>query len=210
MAKFANLLDQFELIDGQPSDTDFMRTREVVAPLLLQIQYDKTGAVHNLIGLIWPEAAYTTRCSAAFLEPTKVGAYYATIDENYTAVIRACTEDAHKANRAYHATYETARQETAQFNLAIDEDTLMREIRDTETIYTGLAPKALLAHLQAGCTGCHALDLLAMHNEMQHYHLKVDGIPEYINMLEDAQNKRGDASAKSLTKCSSSSQLRQC
>ena len=26
---------------------------------------------------------------------------------------------------------------------------------------------------------------------MQSYHLEVEGIPEYINMLEDAQNKAG-------------------
>ena len=28
---------------------------------------------------------------------------------------------------------------------------------------------------------------------MQHYHLKVEGIPEYINMLEDAQLQAGRA-----------------
>ena len=38
-----------------------------------------------------------------------------------------------------------------------------------------------------GCTSRHALNLLALHNEIQCYHLEVKGIPEYINMLEDAQ-----------------------
>ena len=51
----------------------------------------------------------------------------------------------------------------------------------------------LLSHLQAGCTGRNALNLLALHNEMQRYHLKVKGIPEYINMLEDAQKQAGRA-----------------
>ena len=37
----------------------------------------------------------------------------------------------------------------------------------------------------------HALDLLALHNEMQRYHLEVEGIPKYINMLEDAQRQAG-------------------
>ena len=54
-----------------------MRIREVVAPLLLQIPYNKTGAVHNLIGLIQLEAAYITRYGAAFLEPTRVEVYNA-------------------------------------------------------------------------------------------------------------------------------------
>ena len=42
-------------------------------------------------------------------------------------------------------------------------------------------------------TGRHALDLLALHNEMQRYHLEVEGIPEYINMLENAQRQAGRA-----------------
>ena len=57
VAKFANSLKQFDPIDRQLSETDHTQIREVVAPLLLQIPYDETGAVHNLIGLIWPEAA---------------------------------------------------------------------------------------------------------------------------------------------------------
>ena len=40
-----------------------------------------------------------------------------------------------------------------------------------------------------GFTGRHTLDLLVLHNEMQRYHLEVEGIPEYINMLEDAQRQ---------------------
>ena len=67
----------------------------------------------------------------------------------------------------------------------------MREIQDTETLYTDVVPKALLAHLQAGCTIFHALDLLALHNEMQRYYLEVEGIPEYINMRKDAQKQAG-------------------
>ena len=147
--KFANSLKQFNPIAGKPSNTDLTLIREVVAPLLLQIPYDKTGAMHNLISLIRPEAAYSTRYGAAFLGPTRVGAYDATIDDDVTAVIRARTEAAHKAKRAYRATYETVRQETAQFILAVVDDTWFRERRDIETLYTNVAPKALLAHLQA-------------------------------------------------------------
>ena len=44
-----------------------------------------------------------------------------------------------------------------------------------------------------GCTVRHALDLLALHNEMQSYHLEVEGILEYIKMLEDAQRQAGRA-----------------
>ena len=90
-------------------------------------------------------------------------------------------------------TYKTARRETAQFILAFVVDTWVRELRDTKTLYTDVVPKALLSHLQTGCTGRHDLYLLALHNEIQRYHLEVEGIPEYINMLEDAHKQAGRA-----------------
>ena len=96
---------------------------------------------------------------------------------------------ARKAKRTDRATYETAQQETTHFVFAVVADTWVQELQDTETIYTEVASKDLLSHLQAGCTGRHALDLLELHNEMQRYHLEVEGIPEYINILEDAQRQ---------------------
>ena len=77
--------------------------------------------------------------------------------------------------------------------LAVVMDTWVRELRDPDTIYTEVDPQDFFSQLQAGCTGRHALDLLALHNEMQRYHLEVEGIPEYINMLEDAQRQAGRA-----------------
>ena len=187
VSKFANLLKKFEPINRQPSDTYLMRIRGVVAPLPLQILHNKTGAMHNLIGLIRPEAVYTTRYGTTFLEPTRVGAYDATISDGTPAVVCERTESAHKAKRAERATYKTTQRETAQFILAFVEDPWVRELINTNTLYTGVASKALLYHLQVGCTSCHALDLLVLHNKMQRYHLEVEGILEYINMLEDAK-----------------------
>ena len=187
VAKFAHALDNFEPIAGQPSNTDLTRLRQAVAPLLLQILYEKTRAVHNLIGLIRPEAAYVAHYGEAFPETTRVGAYDYNIDNNTTSVVRARSEAAHKAKRADRATFETLRRETTQFVLAIVADTWVRELRDSNSLYTEVATKEMFAHLQARCTGRHALDLLELHNEMQRYHLEVERIPEYINMLEDAQ-----------------------
>ena len=74
MEKFMHTLDKFDLITGKPSDTDLTRLREAVAPLLLQILYDKTGTVHNLIGLIRPKAACVACYGKAFPNPKRVGA----------------------------------------------------------------------------------------------------------------------------------------
>ena len=65
---------------------------------------------------------------AEFIKTTCVGAYDATIDDNSTAVVRARTEAEHKTKRANRGIYETARRETAQFILAVVEDTWVREI----------------------------------------------------------------------------------
>ena len=193
MAKFAHSLDNFEPINGQPSDSDLTIIREDVAPFLLQIPYDETGVVHNLIGLIRPEAAYVARYGEAFPDPKRVWAYDKNIDDNATAVVRAHSEAAHKAKRTDRAPYETARQETTQSMLAVVANTWVRKLRYSNSLYTEVSPKDIYAHLQAGCTGRHTIDLLELHNEMQRYHLEVEGIPEYINMLEDAQRQAGRA-----------------
>ena len=85
VAKFAHTLNNFETITGQPSDTDLTRLWEAVAPLLLQTLYDKTGAKHNLIGLIWPKTAYVDHYGEAFPETKRVGDYNTYIDDNATA-----------------------------------------------------------------------------------------------------------------------------
>ena len=162
--KFAHTLDQFDPISWQPPDSDLTRIREAVAPLLLQIPYDETSTAHNIIGLIQPEAVYVVRYGSTFPKTARVGAYNPSIDDNAIAVVRAHTEAAQKAKRTYRATYETVRQKMAQFVIAVVADTWIREFQDTETIYTKVAPKDLLSHLQLRCTGRHALDLLALHN----------------------------------------------
>ena len=123
VSKFSAALDNFDPITDQPSDSDLTRLREAIAPLLLQIPYDETGGTHNLIGIIRAEPAYLKRYGEAFPEPTRVGAYDLEIDDDATAVIRARLEAAHTARCADRATYDTARQETTQFVLAVVADT---------------------------------------------------------------------------------------
>ena len=162
--KFSNSLNKFDPIDWKLYDSDLTRLQEAVAPILLQIPYDETGAVHNLIGLIQPEAAYVARYGKAFSDPTRVRAYDKTIDDDATAVVCARSEAAHKAKRADRATYETAQRETTRFVLAVVADTWVRELRDSDYLYTDVSPKDLFAHLQAVCTGRNALYLLVLYN----------------------------------------------
>ena len=83
-------------------------------PLLLQITYVKTGGTHNLIGLIWSVAVYTTGYGAEFAKPTRVGAYDTKIDDDAMAIVYMRTKPAHKAKHVDSGTYKTAWRETAQ------------------------------------------------------------------------------------------------
>ena len=73
------------------------------------------------------------------------------------------------------------------FILCVVEDTWVRELRDAVKFYTDVEPWELITHLQRHATGRHAFNLLALMDQMRQYHLEHEGVPEYINALEDAQ-----------------------
>lgn len=98
-------------------------------------------------------------------------------------------EAEHKARCANYVTYTTAEREAQQFILAVVKDTWVKELKSSSTFYTRVTAKELLDHLQETCTRLHALDVLALQNEMQTYHVDAEGILEYVNMLEDAQKR---------------------
>ena len=53
----------------------------------------------------------------------------------------------------------------------------------------------MLTHLQSMCGGLHALDVLALQEKMHDAHKDSEGIPEYINTLEDGRDKANCAGA---------------
>jgi regulator of replication initiation timing len=189
VTKFAEALEQFEAIVGQPTDSDLTRAREVLIQILIIIPFDEANAVHNLVGLIEDDANYKASYGASFVRPTKLPIYDKSIADDAKAVVRARMEAEHRAKRADYTTCETAEREAREFILNVVEDTWVRELKDETTFYAKVRPKTILDHLQSTCTGLHALDVLALQNDMQQYHVQAEGIPEYINMLEDAQKK---------------------
>ncbi len=52
-----------------------------------------------------------------------------------------------------------------------------------------MTAKQLIEHLDANCSGLHPSELVNLPTEMMSYYDKADGIPEYINLLEEAQCK---------------------
>ena len=197
---FAEALAAFEPIVGQPTDTDLFRLREVLSPLLLNIPYDMVnGGADNMVGIIMPKATYVSIYDREFTRPKPLKAYDDGIDEKASNVVRARAENLHKARLADYANYVAAERNTRDFILRVVEDTWVRELRDANTFYTRVLAFALLDHLQTTCGGLHALDILALLNRMQGFHKEEPGIPEYLNLLEDAQKTSVRASQYGTT-----------
>lgn len=97
-------------------------------------------------------------------------------------------EAEHKPRVSDFKLYEAAECNAQHFIIAVVDDTWIHELKDSDT-YTEVTTQELLDYLQSVCGGLHALDVLTLQNEMQRYHLEAEGIPEYINSLEDAQKR---------------------
>lgn len=61
------------------------------------------------------------------------------------------------------------------------------------SFYTNVTAQQLLDHLDANCGGLHPSELVNLHKDMMGYYTKAEGIPEYINMLKEAQCKLAHA-----------------
>ena len=46
-----------------------------------------------------------------------------------------------------------------------------------------------MAFLDANSEGLHAIDMIALRTNMMQYYVQAGGIPQFIIMMEDAQNK---------------------
>ena len=188
---FAAADEAFPAIVGQPEDQDLHALIEVLTPLLLEIPYDLEKGVHNLVGLIQADADYTAEFGngAAFVRPGRLIPYDATIKSDASNVDRARAEANWRAKRSDAATYEVTERCLRKFVISKVEDTWIRELKHAKHFYTKKTAKQILDHLQVSCLGTHAIDALSLQIAMRDYHLKAEGIPEYINMLEDAQRQ---------------------
>ena len=184
-AIFATAATTFPPFAGQPTDDDLTALRDVMYPLLLDIPFDMDGA-HNLIGLIEPTAAYMATWGTPFPIPPRPPAYPAIADDA-SAVIRARREAEHALLVRDYASYDAAERAAAKFIRDATDEIWYRDLRHARSFYTNVTAKQLLEHLDANCGGLHPSELVNLPTDMMGYYATADGIPEYINMLEEAQ-----------------------
>ena len=186
---FAEASAAFPAIIGQPEDQNLHALIEVLTPLLLDIDYDNEKGIHSLVGLIESDADYIAEYGTAFVRPRRIGAYDESIASDANNVTRAKGEAIWKAKLADSRTYEAVEKATRKFIISKVEDTWIRELKSAKFFYTKRTAREIIVHLQQACLGTHAIDALSLQNAMCDYHLTAEGIPEYINMLEDAQRQ---------------------
>ncbi len=73
------------------------------------------------------------------------------------------------------------------------EDTWIRDLRDPESFYSNITALALLNHLGACSGGLHTLDMVLLTIQMSQFYKGTSDIPEYIQLLKDAQRRAARA-----------------
>jgi hypothetical protein len=186
-SSFAVAAASFQPIVGQPTDDDLTALREVLYPLLLEIPYDEPGS-HNLIGLIEPTTSYAATWGAAFPVPARPPTY-PVIANDATPVVRARAEAEHAVLVRDYALFEAAERATAKFIRDAVDELWYRDLRHQRSFYTNVTAQQLIEHLDANCGGLHPSELVNLPTKMMTYYDKADGIPEYIDLLEEGQRK---------------------
>ena len=170
----------------------------MLSEALYQIPYDDETGVHNLVGLIQDKVSYLADYGAAFPSQKKPGIYDPSITEGTKDSIRAQKEATHKAKRQDHKLFVETERGVRNFIIAVVSETYIRDLRHAKYFYSNVKPRAMLAQPQSTCGGLHAVDFLALQEKMHNDHNDSEGIPEYINTMEDGRDKAARAGAPIL------------
>ncbi len=77
----------------------------------------------------------------------------------------------------------------AKFLCKVADEVWYNDLKDANTFYTKVMACKTIASLDANSGGLHAIDMISLRTNMHNYYTQEDGIPQYINMLEEAQKK---------------------
>ncbi len=115
--------------------------------------------------------------------------YNATINNDTTTVVCVRANAAHHSCLADYAAYKAAKRGVAKFLCNVIDKVWYKDLKDAETFYTKVTALKIMALLDANSGGLHAVDMILLRTNMHQYYVQVDGIPQYIIMIEDAQKK---------------------
>jgi hypothetical protein len=194
MLLFKEVRDTIPPIKGKPSNNDLLLVREMLHLILMEIPFNQLGGVHSLTAILMDPTRYAAdHGGATFVRPIHLPLYDGSIADNATTVICIHAESAHQAPVDDYASYEVPEQGTAKFLCKTVNKIWYNNLKDANTFYTKVTALEIISFLDANSGGLHAIDMISLHTNMHQYYVQVDGIPQYIIMLEDAQKKAKQA-----------------
>jgi hypothetical protein len=185
---FKEAHDTFYPIKGKPTDNNLQLIRKKLLPILMEIPHDQLRGTHSLVGILTDATRYAANHGGAtFVPPLCLPLYNATIADDTTTVICVCAESAHHAKLDNYASFEAAERGAAKFLCKVVDEVWYNNLKDANTFYTKVTAHKIIAFLDANSGGLRAINMISLRTNMHNYYTQADGIPQYINMLEDAQ-----------------------
>ena len=158
-ASFVALLDTFKPITGQPTDKDLTCINLACLSAIVPIPFDRELGQHNLMGLLLSDADYKQHNPKGVVFPAYIrpANYDKTIAADASFGDCAQKEAVHKARIEDWKTFDCAQREVRNFIISAVEDTWIRKLQDPITGYSHQAPRGILEHLWASCSGLSLL-----------------------------------------------------
>jgi hypothetical protein len=154
------------------------------------IPYDQLGGVHSLTAILMDPAKYATNHGGAtFRHPTCLPLYDSSIANNATTIVCVRAESAHKSRLDDYLSYKVAERGVAKFLREAVKEVWYNNLKDAKTFYTKVMALDIMSLLNANRGGLHAIDMIGLRTNMHQYYSQANGIPQFVNMMEDAQKK---------------------
>jgi hypothetical protein len=187
---FKEARDAFPPLDGKPMNGNLLSIRETLLPILMEVPYNQLGGVHSLTSLITEDVRYAAEHGGnSFKHPVRLPLYDTSIKDDATTVVCVRAEATHKARLNNYASFKVAERWAAKFLCEVVNEVWYNYLKDADTFYTKVTALKIISILDAYSGGLHAVDMISLRTNMHQYYVQVDGIPQYIIMLEDAQKK---------------------
>jgi hypothetical protein len=176
----------FPLLKGNQPMTTCLPSESV----FFLIPYDQLEGIHSLTAIITEADKYEAEHgNATFVRPVRLPLYDKNIANDATTVVRVRAEAAHKSRLDDNASYKAAERGIVKFLRDVGDEIWYNDLKDAKTFYTKVTAIKIMALLDANSGGLHAVNMISLRTNVMQYYVQVDGIPQFIVMMEDAQKK---------------------
>ena len=156
----------------------------------MNTEYDEFNILHNLSGFILPTNRYKHIYSkGAYSIPPVIELYDDTINWDVPRTEVHQAEGQHEYKQNDRPLYKTADTACKNFIMEVFDKTWYKELEDPDTFYTNFMALKILDHLTIFCSGIHTIDDVDIPQLMKTLFTDTNGIPQFINMMELAQQK---------------------